>query len=392
MQKTGELYASYLTGNLNNNTETKKYFPNFLHELSYENRVILDSPIIVGLIITEECNLHCPHCFSRFKKGAPNINNLKSIIDQLAEKNVISLYITGGEPFMYPDIMELITYIKSKRMFLTIHTNGVMLNNTIINELSTLLTDTDIIQISIDGVKKETNKKMRTLSEQQFNKIKENCLILSEFNIKVKINVTVTNHNLYELKDLYLLASELNIKYISFSSLFITDLQSNFTTPPMNLELINEFEKVLNLAINLNFPVQIVQDPIAVPCGNKLLMNTLLNEFNVEEIPYYNCPAGTTAIEIDYHGETYPCPFLRNKNFSAGNVFKDSLSKIWNNGETWGALRRRIREGYQSNSECQFSSFCRGACPAQALIAGGTLDDCDLRCELNERGVVFYES
>ena len=53
----------------------------------------------------------------------------KRIIDELAAHQIPSLLIRGGEPFLFPHIIELLDYINSKGMFTSIDTNGTMLKD-----------------------------------------------------------------------------------------------------------------------------------------------------------------------------------------------------------------------------------------------------------------------
>jgi MoaA/NifB/PqqE/SkfB family radical SAM enzyme len=51
----------------------------------------------------------------------------KRVVDELAEHQIGSLLLRGGEPFLFPDIIELLEYIHNKSMFISIDTNGTML-------------------------------------------------------------------------------------------------------------------------------------------------------------------------------------------------------------------------------------------------------------------------
>jgi Predicted Fe-S oxidoreductases len=74
----------------------------------------------VSFLVTTMCNLDCRGClnFTHFNKNKChyNIERLKSDIDILFEKvdYVGYLHLSGGEPFIYPHLGELIDYIHSK--------------------------------------------------------------------------------------------------------------------------------------------------------------------------------------------------------------------------------------------------------------------------------------
>ncbi|MCJ0922240.1 radical SAM protein [Mammaliicoccus sciuri] len=373
------VYARYLLGEYQNNKEKKKVFTSLLHELSRENNILLSTPLIAGIIITNDCNLHCPHCFSLNNNEYMSLETFKKVVDDLYENDVISIYITGGEPFLHPNIIEMISYIKRYNFYLTIHTNAIKIDDEIMREVSKLLDENDVIQVSIDGAKNETNKKMRTMTEKDFITLKSNCTNMSNLGINIKINTTVTNHNILELIDIYDLSIAIGAKAISYSSLFDLGKINSFVKSPKIKDTIENFEDLIKYAHKLNFPVQIVQDPLAVSCGNKDIVNYIIEKKGEEFLPYYECPAGTTAIEINFDGEVYSCPFLRINDFSAGNINKNSLKFIWEKGENWQNLRSRVTEGYKKG--CELSDICRGACPAQSYYLTGNIDKCDTRCE-----------
>ncbi|MCR6109027.1 radical SAM protein [Bacillus sp. A301a_S52] len=369
-------YAEFLAGNLCSNKENKKTLPMFLNHLSTKKDVLLDSPLIAGLIITDDCNLHCPHCYSKNNNNFFEYDQILKIIDELNDNDVINIYITGGEPFLHPNILEIIQYIKTKKAILTIHTNGILLNKEIIFELSELLNKNDTLQISLDGIKLETNLKTRTINLDNYLTIKKNIRSLICSGLQVKLNITVTNHNIKELLDIYITAEELGVQSIAYSSLFVTN--NKFTFPPTSYNLIKEFEKVLKYATDKKFPVKIVQNPLAVTCGNKNIISIIEEKYGQDSIPIYDCPAGTTGIEINHDGEVYACPFLREKKFSAGNIFTQRLHHIWQEGFNWDFLRENKSNNYNN---CKYYDFCKGACPAQSYYMYGTLNQCDPRCE-----------
>ena len=119
----------------------------------------MDYPRFISLTITNRCNLRCRMCGQWSIEGYMNNNKTalkdeltledwKRIVDELAENHIESLLIRGGEPFSFPGIMELLKYINSKGIFVSIDTNGTLLKNY----------DEDIIRlgkvhitISVDG-------------------------------------------------------------------------------------------------------------------------------------------------------------------------------------------------------------------------------------------------
>lgn len=73
-------------------------------------------PFRATIELTYRCNLKCVHCYiteDKFKKEL-SLNEICSILDQLADLGCLHLSITGGEIFIREDIFEILTYAKKK--------------------------------------------------------------------------------------------------------------------------------------------------------------------------------------------------------------------------------------------------------------------------------------
>jgi radical SAM protein with 4Fe4S-binding SPASM domain len=115
------------------------------------------------------------------KKNEPAQNNLltltdwKRLVDEIASHDIKSVIIRGGEPFLFPGIIELMEHINSKGIFMSIDTNG-----TLVKQYAA-----DIIRIgkihltfSVDGPE-EIHDEVRGM-KGCFKKIKESIECLNE--------------------------------------------------------------------------------------------------------------------------------------------------------------------------------------------------------------------
>ena len=98
-----------------------------------------------------QCNLACQHCYSGSAphfRGGLEVQQLKDRITQLEDVgyNVISL--SGGEPFMYRPLLELLEHSKSLGFFNSITTNGMLLKS---DHSKKILKLADLVAISVDG-------------------------------------------------------------------------------------------------------------------------------------------------------------------------------------------------------------------------------------------------
>ncbi len=95
----------------------------------------MNFPQSISLTITNRCNLRCQmcgqwsaegyiHCHPERMKDEMGLGEWKRVIDELAEHQIHSLLIRGGEPFIFPGILDLVEYIHAKDIFISFDTNG----------------------------------------------------------------------------------------------------------------------------------------------------------------------------------------------------------------------------------------------------------------------------
>ncbi len=85
--------------------------------------------------LTQNCNNNCLYCYnpwripkSSYPPGELSTQEIKEVINRLrAETEVRSIGLSGGEPFLRPDISEIVTYIRKKDIYPVIITNGRLL-------------------------------------------------------------------------------------------------------------------------------------------------------------------------------------------------------------------------------------------------------------------------
>jgi MoaA/NifB/PqqE/SkfB family radical SAM enzyme len=81
----------------------------------------------VQWLATYDCNLRCPYCEASAGKAAENeltSEEVERLIDDLAHMGAKRFLISGGEPFLRPDLMEIMRYAGHRHLKLGLVTNG----------------------------------------------------------------------------------------------------------------------------------------------------------------------------------------------------------------------------------------------------------------------------
>lgn len=340
------------------------------NEMKMNKKSYLSFPILVGIKITNGCNFYCKHCFSdRNNPKYLSVDNSKEIVKKVFGKNKpYKIYITGGEPLVNPDFIEIVKIFKKNCSILSIHTNASLITDSMAKKLKEVLDENDYIQVSLDGYNRETFNLTR--NTDKYIEVINGIELLVRHGINVSINTVVTNLNIEYIDRVYDLATKINVTSISFSPLIECKQNVELYAPNEDIVL-DKFNLILEKHYsNKNNKVQIIQDPIAVPWNNPVL-----KEY-VKESPLV-CPAGKTAIEINYEGNVYPCPYMHYEKFNMGNVYKDDFEVIWNS-DKWSLLRE---ENWTTNNKCKKCdcySKCKGGCMASAYLNNV---DYDPRCK-----------
>ena len=166
---------------------------------------------------TRRCNLACLHCYS---SSAPhfrdmiNLNDLKKFLSYAFDHGFNNISVSGGEPFLYEHLSELLSFSRSIGYHNTMASNGMLLKSA---RNQQILEYADLIAISIDG-RKEIHDRIRG-QEGAFEKMLEGVEVLRSFHKPFGFIHTVTRESWESLIWLGELAFELGAKLLQLHPL-----------------------------------------------------------------------------------------------------------------------------------------------------------------------------
>jgi organic radical activating enzyme/TusA-related sulfurtransferase len=101
-----------------------------------------------------DCNLHCDYCCVRSSPKAPRrelgLVRVQRIASEAVELGVSEIFVTGGEPFLLPDVGEILAACTATAPT-TVLTNGMLLEGHRVQTLRSLPNDRLTLQISLDS-------------------------------------------------------------------------------------------------------------------------------------------------------------------------------------------------------------------------------------------------
>ena len=146
------------------------------------------------------CNMDCKFCFAQWRENKKHLplEKVLKIIDKLKEFGIQAINLTGGDPLLRNDILEICKYCKNKGVMTIISTNGIeLLKN------KEILEYIDSINLPLDSFNPETHNKMRPCAVESHHKL---VLELIDYinknypNVKIKINTMVSKLNINEVE------------------------------------------------------------------------------------------------------------------------------------------------------------------------------------------------
>jgi radical SAM protein with 4Fe4S-binding SPASM domain len=332
-----------------------KYLPYIKHFF------IKNFPVEITFLVTSRCNARCSHCFYHrdinVKKDELSLEEIKKIFSDFGP--LLRVSISGGEPFIREDIVELtrLIYNYSKPPHITIPTNGI-LTDRIINSVKGILdycrAATINVGISLDGLGEQRDKIMGV--EGSFDKSMDTYFRLKESkksfrNFILGVVLTQTYSNQRDIEKIYEFAKdELKPDNIAFSLV----RGSSRDEEEMNID-INIFKKMVEKIKKDNFQGRFPFWKIFAWQRNVVYHYVAeAYEKNKYLLP---CYSGRIRIILTPEGDVYPCEILMLKDrdrFKLGNL-RDCDYKI---RKIYNSDRYREINNFIKDSRC----FCRHEC------------------------------
>ena len=290
---------------------------------------------IASFEITHRCNLKCIHCCVDADGVVSNKKDLKTsdiklILDKLIDWNPQRIMLSGGEPMLRSDFIEILTYLKDRYDGeITLSTNGTLFNKNNVDIISKYIHQVDV---SLDGVDEETCSIIRGTGV--FDKVINNIKLLQSTGFsKIAVSMATADKNEY-----------LEERFI--------ELNKNIGTKP----LIRQFSAVGRGKDNKQYFTDAKENEAYIP-------QTFLSDDYDSAIGMCSCNAGQRELFIGYNGDIYPCPSFIQKNFKIGNILNDDKFFTLNKDiRSYKLLERYNLNQFEKCEKCKVNLFC-WTCP-----------------------------
>ena len=163
-----------------------------------EGRLDVEAPRPIGsriwLYSNFDCNLRCDYCCVRSSPSTSRrelgLERVARIAREAAALGVESLYVTGGEPFLLPDIGEILETCAAAAPT-TVLTNGMLLHGARLERLRSLPSRGLVLQISVDSPTSDLHDLHR--GRGTWNKAMRGARAAREAGFRVRLAATVSS-------------------------------------------------------------------------------------------------------------------------------------------------------------------------------------------------------
>lgn len=165
------------------------------------------------------CNLSCWYCSVASSPGARRRSlgreRFCALVDEAVAEGFSEIYVTGGEPFLEPDIVEMLDYA-SDRLPTVVLTNATLYRARRLEKLRRLAGKPGLVlQTSIDGARAATHDANR--GEGSWDKAMGGIAVATELGLAVRVGMTETERNRDEVAELRSLLQEVGVTGSDFA-------------------------------------------------------------------------------------------------------------------------------------------------------------------------------
>ncbi len=315
--------------------------------------------------LTEGCNLCCRHCWiaPKYQPEGTSYSSLdfdlfRSIVGQGKSLGLEGVKLTGGEPFLHPDIHRIIDYMRGEELCLAVETNGTLCTPELAGEIKKCKKPS--ISVSLDGANAETHEYIRGV-DGCFEATLQGIRNLSKEGLKPQVIMSIMNRNKDQIEEVVRLAESLGAGSVKFNIVQPTErgMKLHEAGDTLSIEELIELGRRVEMELSKKTPLRLFY---AHPHAFRPLSRMLGDDGG-------SCGACGIfwKIGVLWDGSYALCGIGESVEYlTFGHSEKDSLKDVWENAE----VLKQIREGLPEKLEgicgdCLMKGVCMGSCLAQ---------------------------
>ncbi|MBS3733591.1 MAG: radical SAM protein [Phycisphaerae bacterium] len=341
---------------------------------------------------TRRCNLRCAHCYADSDDapadGELTTDEAVTLIDDLAGFGAAVLLISGGEPLLRSDLVELVAHARHAGLRTALSTNATLASTDLAQRLGEA--GLSYAGVSFDGTP-ATHDAFRG-ARGAYDAATAGLRHFRQANVRVGLRFTLTRDNAADAPAMFDLARREGVDRLCFYHLVATGrgaaLDARSLSHSGTRRVLDALIDAAVSAHRTDRPAEVLtvdnhadgpyaylrlrrEDPDAAERSLALLRRQGGNA------------SGERIACIGWRGDVHPDPFWRTR--AVGNVRRRPFSAIWSDARQplLAALRARPAGLTGRCSRCRWLDVCNGNLRARAEAAGDPWGD-DPACYLTD--------
>lgn len=305
-------------------------------------------PFHVQIDLTNSCNNTCIACWcnsplfktprlsAEEKKQYLPLEMVKELLDEISCMGATEVYYSGsGEPFMHPQIMEVLEYTKKKNLICHVNTNFTLLNKERLRRLINI--GVDFLTVSIWAATADTYARTHpNRTKDDFYKIKENLIYVNTHKKdkpRIKLYNVIFNMNYFEVEKMLDFAKRTKSESLEFT--LIDTIPNATDVLSLNEQQLVELRQLCaKIKSKLDRHNRIRDTGVLIFQFEQFLRRISVTK-DAKEAKYDRniidrmpCYIGWLFVRIIPNGEVHSC--LKAHRSPTGSLYLNRFSEIWN--------------------------------------------------------------
>jgi radical SAM protein with 4Fe4S-binding SPASM domain len=330
-----------------------------------ENRSHQGQLRTIYLFLTRKCNLSCQHCYIEGVGPARDqdfdLDTIKGLIDRAIPHGLKKVKVSGGEPFVRRDVMDVLKCLDERGLEIVLETNGTLFAPDTVEQLAALRKFT--VFISLDHADEAAHDKFRGLD----GSYRKTVRVLREMGQTAIQSVVTTTAMRYNYDSVVPIAD------------MVLDWGIKRHRTLLNIHPLGNARGHLDNAITMEEAEVLIggllqSSAFASGRAYMTLPPALMPLAMLRDL--HTCGWGTSVVGILSNGDVSMCSAsYEDPDMIGGNAFNEDFVDLWANGTFFKNLRE-IGEGRVKGvcGNCVFYEACRGVCRMSSYSHYGEVD------------------
>ena len=293
----------------------------------------------ISIEILQRCPNRCIYCSSHSNPQATHIipfEIIKNVIDDAKSLGCKTVCLSGGEPFLHPHILNIISYIAKQQLTCYVYTSGIYMKDEVYSSLPNEYIEAirgmvDKVIFNVEADSSTLYDKIMGTDVGGFDMMKKSINDCVSSGLVVETHVVPMQVNFKHLKSIFEMCYQLGVSKVSI------------------LRLVLQGRALENLPL-----VKLTgEDSRDVTKLIKALKEAYKGKVRIG-LPYSDsncriyCKAASDKINVRYDGNVYPCEVFKDDLLNAklgcepDNVWKDSFYDIYKSSPFLNVVRKSI--------------------------------------------------